>query len=707
MDRRDFLARSSLITAGGLVSGSIRAGGASPQSGSSPSSSAAFDVFNKRRETYLTSDAVKVKPAFLPLPPGAVTPKGWLRDWAVAAADGITGHLDEYAPTFGEAWKGHWFDAPFIYPNGDGGPLEQCAYWLDGAVRLAYILNDPALISKVTKRLDTVVSGVLDGGESFIYWLPKSVLDESVAPHPEQAVFDSWAHSQMGRALVAYYEATGDPRVLKALVKVYRDYPSHGFSVKSDAVWGGVNVDAMLETYLMSSDRRVLESALATTRRADYREARDQWARGQLTPMHDVVYYEHIRVPALLYPWTGEGDDLAATEKAVEWGEQRYLLPMGLTSGEEYHAGVGATRNVETCNVAASMWTFLWLLRITGDGAYSDRIERIFLNAGPAPVARDFKTMCYYQSPNRYSPALPLDAPPNPGPGSYWFSRLAYRWVLCCAGDVNRVIPNYVMHMWMGTLDGGLAATLYGPSAVRAAVAGNVGVEVEARTGYPFEEAITLLVNPEREVAFPLYLRIPGWCRTPEIEVNGEKVEPGGTQGGFVKVARQWRADDRVTLRFPMSAKVEQGRETPYPQIPYFASSDNRRIAHETGIDSPYACVHYGPLLFSLPIPDESPNAVKEDARFQYALDVSPAKAATEIAVVRRAMPGKWMWPLDAPLQLAVKAREFDWRPTELLPLPKEPVKGGRPVQVLLVPYGCTKFRVSMFPVTEAAWGSR
>jgi len=158
-------------------------------------------------------------------------------------------------------------------------------------------------------------------------------------------------------------------------------------------------------------------------------------------------------------------------------------------------------------------------------------------------------------------------------------------------------------------------------------------------------------------------------------------------------------------LRFPMSAKVVEGRETPYPQIPYFATPNSRRIAKETEIDSPYACVHYGPLLFSLPIPDESPNEEKAGARYQYALDVSPAQAGTEIAVVRHAMPGKWTWSLEAPLQLAVKVREFDWRPTDLQPLPKEPVKGGRSVQVLLVPYGCTKFRVSMFPVSEAAWG--
>jgi hypothetical protein len=238
-------------------------------------------------------------------------------------------------------------------------------------------------------------------------------------------------------------------------------------------------------------------------------------------------------------------------------------------------------------------------------------------------------------------------------------------------------------------------------------VGDNVGVEVEARTGYPFEEAITLVVKPEKEVAFPLYLRIPGWCRNPEITVNGKRVGQGGAQGGFIKIARQWKANDEVVLHFPMSAKVEQGRETPYPQIPYFALPENRRLAKETEINSPYAYVQYGPLLFALAIPDEGPNVEKAGAHFQYALDVSPEQAGKEIAVVRHPMPSQWTWPLDAPLQLSVQAREFDWQPTELLPLPKEPIKGGQRTKVLLVPYGCTKFRVTMFPVSETAWDGR
>ena len=44
------------------------------------------------------------RPAFIPLPPGAVEPDGWLRDWCLAARDGYTGHMDEFDDEFKRAW---------------------------------------------------------------------------------------------------------------------------------------------------------------------------------------------------------------------------------------------------------------------------------------------------------------------------------------------------------------------------------------------------------------------------------------------------------------------------------------------------------------------------------------------------------------------------------------------------------------------------
>jgi len=73
-----------------------------------------------------------------------------------------------------------------------------------------------------------------------------------------------------------------------------------------------------------------------------------------------------------------------------------------------------------------------------------------------------------------------------------------------------------VMHMWMATLDGGLAATLYGPSSVVSTVHRSVQVSIEEATAYPFVDSIELKLYPEKDVQFPLYLRIPVWCRKPE-----------------------------------------------------------------------------------------------------------------------------------------------------------------------------------------------
>jgi len=241
--------------------------------------------------------------------------------------------LDERSATFESGWSGKDFKARGAQPNGLGWPLEQAAYWLDGLVRMAYILHDEELIAKAKARLDPVVDGVLRGGDSFIYWRPTNVLDDS---------FNSWAHSHMGRALVAYYQATGDPRILEALVKVYRNFPLPDFQDNFDVVNGMVNLDPMFDTWLLSQDPQVLANARSALARPGFKQAVETWTSGHITPSHAVIFYENERVPALLFPLTGKRQLLAATQRAVEWSDQNHLLPHGLISGEEHAAGIGS-----------------------------------------------------------------------------------------------------------------------------------------------------------------------------------------------------------------------------------------------------------------------------------------------------------------------------------------------------------------------------
>ena len=119
--------------------------------------------------------------------------------------------------------------------------------------------------------------------------------------------------------------------------------------------------------------------------------------------------------------------------RAFRWIDENHLLPYGVASGEEFFAGVGAFAPHRNLRVVAQNWSHLWLYRITGERSFGDSVERAFFNAGPAPVARDFRTMSYYQSPNRIEAGfLPADQPDSPGVGCGRFDVLpGYPPVLC------------------------------------------------------------------------------------------------------------------------------------------------------------------------------------------------------------------------------------------------------------------------------------
>jgi uncharacterized protein len=634
--------------------------------------------------------------AFLPLPPGAVEPAGWLRDWAQAAREGITGHLDEWHPTFADGWKGVPIKAPGASADGTGWPIEQCAYWLDGALRLAFVLNDEVLLKKIRARLDPVVDGInrADFGTSFVYW--------KKGTKPEG--FDSWAHSQMGRALVALYQGTGDKRVLDALVKVYADYPVPMGHLNFSDVSGLCNLDAMLETYSLSGDRRIFERALRSLAQPGLAKDLQAWREGRLFPGHTVITYEDIRLPGLVYPWSGDPAHLQATLAAFKWLDEQHLLPYGVASGEEYASGIGAFRKTETCDVTAMLLSASWMYRILGNREWGDRMERAFFNAAAAPVARDFQTMCYYQSPNRLrSDSLPCEQPHSPGPEGVRFHRLGCPTVLCCVGAVNRIIPNFILHLWMATRDNGLAATLYAPGTVSALAGAGVPVKVSTTTDYPFDETIRMKVDPATDAAFPLYLRIPVWCKDVRLAVNGTPVTSALGGNGFAKIERTWVKGDQVELRLPMEPQVVRGYETEFPM----ANSNYYRFEPPVVFQPrrlPYASVFCGPLLFALPIPDVDPNTPAKDAKWQYALDTEAERGDAGLTLERKPMPARWDWPLDAPVAVKVAARSFDWNPTDAQALPDKPVAGRASETIRLVPYGCTKFRISMFPVTPRAW---
>ena len=625
--------------------------------------------------------------ALIPLPPGAVEPGGWLRDWCLAARDGYTGHMDEVDQEFRRAWAAdHTMTGERLnWPRG-AWPYEGGGYWFDGLVRLGYVLHDDALLRQAKRRLDVVVTHMNPNGILFLWWLNKNNPGDVKAIACDGG-WPIWASGLLGRALAADYAGSGDKQVLRALEAGY----------SGDRNWvrlaGGMSsVWPAFQTYTWTGNQEIARALTTVFSRSGGSEGpQGGWVRYSRLPNekpgteandHGVAFLEGTTPWALGYLWTGKREFLDATIAWHDLLERIAMQPSGVPVADEYYGPTGAFRGTETCDVAGYLWSQVVLLAVSGQGRMADRAERAFFNAGPATVARDFRTHVYFQSPNR----IVDNSPPCPhGPGAEGCSYKPTHSPLCCTAALNRILPNYVMHMWMATYDNGLAATYYGPCKVSALAGDRVPVEIACKTDYPFNEVIEISVHPAREATFPLLLRIPGWCTNPELSMNGSGVKSAPDSNGFLRLERLWKPGDAIRLRFPMAVSVKTGRD------------GNAQGA-------PYASVSYGPLLFALPIPDtQGPNSPDPAARWNMALDVQGEKLGHDIVVERQPMPARWDWPLASPLKLQASGIAIDWKPSPQAPrLPAGPsATPAQPERITLIPYGCTKFRVSMFPISE------
>jgi hypothetical protein len=638
------------------------------------------------------------RPAFIPLPPGAVEPQGWLRDWCLTARDGYTGHMDDFDVAFKQAWAADFTPRGEQLAFWDKGawPLEGGGYWFDGLVKLAYALHDDFLLKEAKTRLNVVVDHMNANSILFIWWLNRNKpadMSEHEAGYSEW--WPLWSTGFMGRSLAADYEASRDPRVLQALQWAY----------DSDENWlrhrsAQTNMYPAVETYTWSGNPKIQASLTELFEKrvnksmpgkpveigmpfsivmpddkspwyeqaGHYTYKDGEWITSD--KVHGVMFNELSSPWALGYLWTGKREFLDAVCRYYDLMERDSMLPYGVMVADEFCGPAGGNRGTETCAVSAYMWSQIELLRISGRAVMGDRMERAFFNAGPATVSRDFTRHIYMHSANRVTPAG----------GTRDFKRT--HWPLCCTANLNRFLPNYVVHMWMATYDNGLAAAFYGPNKVSALVADRVPVELTTQTDYPFGESIEIGVKLAHHARFPLSFRIPGWCQKASIAVNGTAIPTAPDANGFVRIERGWKSGDTIHLQFPMSPRVTTGHD-----------------ANEGG--APYAAVNYGPLNFVLPIADlQDENTPDPAARWKYALDSPSEGADSGIQVERAAMPAHWNWPLESPLKLRVPVQSVEWD-GKTLPAKPAADSGRAPESVTLVPYGCTKFRVALMPVTE------
>ena len=624
------------------------------------------------------SASYKVPPAFTPLPLGEVKPACWLEDWCQQAANGITGHSDELDPLFAKGWMDANFKASSTGAQGGdkvvGYAMEQAGYWIDGAVRLARLVDDEKLLAKCHTRFETVLKRV-EGGET-------PVTSKKLWEAGEK--WGHWPMAIMGRAMLAEFSHTGDKRYLNAIAKIYADYPRYNAGKKFSLIHHQgrqlANLEVMLEAHRLGGPDSLRADALTVlTAQNPEIQQRLAWheqgiARGKVdehfnsVPFgHAVTVNESMKIPGIGYLYSGDPAWLRFSEAGFEDFEKNEMMPYGLTSAHEHVGGVGPFSASELCNAVDYAWSSTWMLRVTGKSFYADRIERAVFNAGASGISPDFKTHQYFLASNRIDANHPGDYPVGGGPDYQ-----PKHFPLCCTGNLSRLIPDYVMHLWMRSADEGLAATLYGPSHVKTSVR-NVKVELKTDTDYPFRDSVEVLVQAEKPVEFPLRFRVPAWCADPSLMVNLKVLEPV-VQDGWITISRTWTTGDVVRIAFQNKPRVIRG-----------ICADG----------APFASVCHGPLLFALPIPTEGGNLNQPQAGVDWQFALAPELNAT---VKTQPMPSPWTWA-SAPVQISVSAIPVKFASN--FTLPKEPIDAAAIPRknITLQPFGTTAFRVSMFGV--------
>jgi len=311
-------------------------------------------------------------------------------------------------------------------------------------------------------------------------------------------------HPEIEMALVELGRETGDPRYV-ALARFFLDQVD-GFT----ALWG----HAVRAEYYAAA----LVDAYAETGADELRCAADRaW-----TSMVDARSYVTGGVGGR---WIGEsvGRD--------------YELP-----NESSYA--------ETCaGVAAVMWAWRHL-QVTGDPTYTDVLERALYNGALVGMSLAGDEWSYV---NPLSTAGDREQDPW-----IWDGMLAtiiehlpsrrepWHPCTCCPPNVNRLLASLPGYLYSQD-DDGLWVHLYAASTVAAG-----GVQLTQCTEYPWDGRVDIEIESEHDdLERNLRLRIPGWCATASIAVNGE-AGPPAVAGTYAEVRRRWRTGDRVVLELPM-----------------------------------------------------------------------------------------------------------------------------------------------------------
>ncbi len=653
----------------------------------------------------------KVPYTFEQLSPSCIGADGrWQKVLQVVTDGWITRMAKTDDPTFHSMIYAKKWDEVKI----DAGALG--IYAAGGIVRLGRLLPDSWLGKHyrnewLPKVLDSQLpSGYIGTGYGEgCYNMDYDTMSTYKTPIPKYELLNT---DLMFDLLLYEYEFSGDPKVLDVIVKlkdfVLENYLKPGaMPTKQLGTPHWVAIFRYLNrVYRYTGDEKIIEylDAYYQTRRYNFKG----WMTKKRMHHHlpDLCYT--IQAPVTMYHFTGDNELLDLSLQGFENIENFALQTTGVPTGVEITLEKGCRKYTEHCGVVEWINACTRLLRSTGEVRFADVAERCMHNAYFGSKSPDGLCLTYYHTMNQlfattwtgqylrdYEPSSTFNGEYNMlhSPG-------------CCNAITSKSFPQFLRNAVLRSRDGGFVIVFYGPMHAQFEHEKAGRVKLAQQTDYPYEDQIKIVVTEvEQQAAFPLHLRIPGWCRKAEIKLNGSPVENEIKAGTFLALNRTWERGDTIEIAF---------------DFPITLDWDNSPAAGRG------AAIVRGPVVFALPVSADwqyigtgtpgDVNAIEAwnvlyDGKsiWNVALQLDLTNPENSLEKVKLDVPDNsqpWKYP---PFGYKVKAKVIPhWELDRISSKPNTPAipekiePSDETITVTLVPFGFTQLRMTVLPVLKA-----
>lgn len=370
---------------------------------------------------------------------------------------------------------------------------------------------------------------------------------------------EMYCAGHMIEAGVAYYQATGKRKLLDVCIRMTDHMMSQFGPGKRHWVPGHEEIElALVKLYQTTQEQKYLDFAywLLEERGHGHGTMGDE---GKWDP----VYYQDI-VPVrrltdisghavrCMYLYCGMAD-VAALKN-----DTGYIAAIDRLWDDVVHrnmyitGGIGSSRDNEGftedydlpnldayCETCASVGMVLWNQRmnqLTGDSKYIDVLERSLYNGALAGISLGGDRFFYVN---------PLESKGD-------HHRQEWYGCACCPSQLSRFLPSIGNYIYASS-DDALWVNLYIGNTGQIRI-GETDILLTQETDYPWDGSVKLTISTSQPLEKEIRLRIPNWCKTYDLSINGKRINVPKEKG--YAVIKDWKSQDVIALDMDMPVEI-------------------------------------------------------------------------------------------------------------------------------------------------------